>query len=70
MSGTTGLSSSNNLAQDASSKLTQGDADVGVLIGEMKAAFLFATQTNLRITIEKTIDGSLETVAQQRPNIG
>ena len=54
----------------ATDQLTNGQAEVDKLIGEMDAAFLFATETNLKITVNKTIDGSEETVAQQRPNVG
>jgi hypothetical protein len=39
-------------------------------ISQMEAAFDQAIQTNAEITSIKTTLGSIETVAQQRPNIG
>jgi hypothetical protein len=47
-----------------------GNADINAEIASMKDAFKVATQTNLEITIVKTVEGSKETAAQQRPNIG
>lgn len=47
-----------------------GNADINAEIAEMKDAFETATKTNLQITVVKTIEGSKETAAQQRPNIG
>ena len=53
-----------------SSRVTAGNSDINSELGEMKAAFKVATDTNLQITIIKTTEGSKESVAQQRPNIG
>ncbi|WP_456713462.1 hypothetical protein [Bradyrhizobium sp. USDA 4353] len=43
---------------------------VDASIAQMQAAFNQAIQTNAKITSIKTTLGSVETVAQQRPNIG
>ncbi|WP_407158251.1 hypothetical protein [Bradyrhizobium sp. STM 3557] len=47
-----------------------GNSDINAEIAQMQQAFEVATKTNLQITIVKTIEGSKETAAQQRPNIG
>jgi hypothetical protein len=47
-----------------------GNADINGLIDQMNAAFETATEVNIAITNNKTIDGAKETAAQQRPNIG
>ena len=39
-------------------------------IDKMTAAFNTAIETNAKITVVKTLKGSEETAAQQRPNIG
>lgn len=39
-------------------------------IAQMNDAFKLATAVNADITVAKTVDGSEETAAQQRPNIG
>jgi hypothetical protein len=53
-----------------SSSLAAGQTEVDSEIAQMNAAFAFATKVNMEITTAKTIDGSEETAAQQRPNIG
>jgi vacuolar-type H+-ATPase subunit D/Vma8 len=46
------------------------DSTTDQAISQMEAAFDQAIQTNAEITSIKTLLGSIETVAQQRPNIG
>ena len=62
--------SSGNPAADTSGAMSAGGASVDKLLASMNAAFALATDTNLKITIQKTVDGAEETAAQQRPNIG
>jgi hypothetical protein len=61
---------SGNPATDSSTDLANGSAAVDKEIEQMNAAFALATQTNIKITTAKTIDGAEETAAEQRPNIG
>jgi hypothetical protein len=62
--------SSGNSATDSSTSLSSGSSSVDSEIAQMNAAFALATQTNIQITVAKTVDGAEETAAQQRPNIG
>ena len=64
------LPATGNTGTDTTSALQTGNASVDKEIGAMNDAFALATETNLKITVAKTIDGALETAAQQRPNIG
>ena len=57
-------------AASGASALSSGDGALQQEIDQMNAAFAFAIKANLEITTAKTIDGALETAAQQRPNIG
>lgn len=59
-----------NSSSNTSGDLQSGSSSVDQEIGEMNQAFALATETNMKITIAKTIDGAEETAAQQRPNIG
>lgn len=59
-----------NAATNSTGALNTGGASVDAEIGQMNAAFALATETNMKITVAKTVDGALETAAQQRPNIG
>jgi hypothetical protein len=61
---------SGNSPTDSSADLANGSAAVDKEIAQMNAAFALATETNIRITVAKTIDGAEETAAEQRPNIG
>jgi hypothetical protein len=61
---------SGNGATDSSAALNSGSSSVDSEIAQMNAAFALATQTNIKITVAKTVDGAEETAAQQRPNIG
>jgi hypothetical protein len=61
---------SGNGATDSSGDLSSGSASVDNEIAQMNTAFNLATETNMKITIAKTVDGAEETAAQQRPNIG
>jgi hypothetical protein len=61
---------SGNSPTDSSGDLSAGSASVDSEIAQMNAAFALATETNIKITIAKTVDGAEETAAQQRPNIG
>ncbi len=71
MSGTTGLGAgAGNAAATDGGALQGGSASVDKEIAQMNAAFALATETNLKITVAKTVDGAIETAAQQRPNIG
>jgi hypothetical protein len=54
----------------ASSSTTTDPSTTDQAISQMEAAFNQAIQTNAEITSIKTTLGSIETVAQQRPNIG
>jgi hypothetical protein len=56
-------SASTSGSTDSSSTISQS-------IQQMQDAFNQAIQTNAEITSLKTTLGSIETVAQQRPNIG
>jgi hypothetical protein len=49
---------------------TSSSSSVDQAIQQMQDAFNQAIQTNSEITSLKTTLGSIETVAQQRPNIG
>ena len=55
---------------DSSGDLASGSSSVDSEIAQMNSAFALATQTNMEITVAKTVDGAEETAAQQRPNIG
>lgn len=59
-----------NGATDSSGALQSGSASIDAQIQQMNDAFALATETNMKITVAKTIDGAEETAAQQRPNIG
>jgi hypothetical protein len=59
-----------NGATDSSGALQSGSDAVNDEINQMNAAFQLATETNMKITVAKTVDGAEETAAQQRPNIG
>ena len=59
-----------NTAPSTTDATSTGNAEVDKEIAAMNDAFAMATLTNLKITVAKTIDGALETAAQQRPNIG
>jgi hypothetical protein len=59
-----------NGATDTSGALNSGSSAVDTEIADMNAAFALATETNTRITVDKTVDGAEETAAQQRPNVG
>jgi hypothetical protein len=61
---------SGNGPTDSSGDLATGSAAVDQEIAQMNAAFALATETNIKITIAKTIDGAEETAAEQGPNIG
>jgi hypothetical protein len=61
---------SGNSPTDSSGDLASGSSSVDAEIAQMNAAFNLATETNIKITIAKTVDGAEETAAQQRPNIG
>ena len=61
---------SGNTPTDSSGDLTTGASEIDSEISQMNAAFELATQTNMKITVAKTVDGSEETAAQQRPNVG
>jgi len=61
---------SGNPSTDSSSALNSGQDSVNQEIDQMNQAFQVATQTNMEITVAKTVDGAEETAAQQRPNIG
>ena len=50
--------------------LQTGGDSVDAEISQMNDAFALATETNMKITVAKTVDGAEETAAQQRPNIG
>ncbi len=59
-----------NAPTDSTGALQSGQSSVDAEIGQMNAAFALATETNMKITVAKTVDGAEETAAQQRPNIG
>lgn len=59
-----------NAPTNTAGALDAGSTSVDAQIAQMNAAFALATETNMKITVAKTIDGALETAAQQRPNIG
>jgi hypothetical protein len=61
---------SGNSPTDSSTDLANGSDAVDKEIAQMNAAFALATETNIKITVAKTIDGAEETAAEQRPNIG
>ncbi|WP_131115241.1 hypothetical protein [Lichenihabitans psoromatis] len=65
-----GSSVGGNGATDSSGALQSGSTSVDAEIQQMNDAFALATETNMKITVAKTIDGAEETAAQQRPNIG
>ncbi len=69
MSGSIGAGAGNSTSSTADT-LQTGSTSVDSEIASMNAAFALATETNIKITVAKTIDGSEETAAQQRPNIG
>lgn len=56
----------------ASTPSISGDTggSIDAQIDKMTAAFNTAIETNAKITVVKTLKGSEETAAQQRPNIG
>lgn len=70
MSGSIGSGAGNTSSAAAPGALQAGSASVDKEIQQMNDAFALATETNMKITVAKTIDGALETAAQQRPNIG
>ena len=70
MSGSIGSGAGNAPSSTATGALQSGSASVDKEIQQMNDAFALATETNMKITVAKTIDGALETAAQQRPNIG
>jgi hypothetical protein len=59
-----------NSATDTTNAINSGSSAVDSEIAQMNAAFALATETNIKITVAKTVDGAEETAAQQRPNIG
>ncbi len=59
-----------NAPTSSSGALSSGSASVDKEIQQMNDAFALATETNMKITVAKTVDGAEETAAQQRPNIG
>lgn len=59
-----------NSPTDSSGALSTGSSSVDAEIQQMNDAFALATETNMKITVAKTVDGAEETAAQQRPNIG
>jgi len=59
-----------NAASNSGGALQGGSASVDQEIQQMNDAFALATETNMKITVAKTVDGAEETAAQQRPNIG
>ena len=59
-----------NPATNSSGALSSGQSSVNAEIQQMNQAFALATETNIEITVAKTVDGAEETAAQQRPNIG
>jgi hypothetical protein len=59
-----------NAPTNSSGALSSGSASVDKEIQQMNDAFALATETNMKITVAKTVDGAEETAAQQRPNIG
>lgn len=69
MADTSGVGGGNG-PTDSSGDLQNGSANVDKEISQMNDAFALATETNMKITIAKTVDGAEETAAQQRPNIG
>ena len=73
MSGSTSSSigaGAGNSATNSSGALQSGSDSVDQEIQQMNDAFALATETNMKITVAKTVDGAEETAAQQRPNIG
>lgn len=66
MSGSVG----GNSPTSSSGSISSGQTSVDDEIAQMNSAFALATQTNMEITVAKTVDGAEETAAQQRPNIG
>ena len=70
MSTTTSSPTAGNAPATDGGALQSGATSVDAEISQMNAAFALATETNMEITIAKTIDGAEETAAQQRPNIG
>jgi hypothetical protein len=65
-----GSSSSSGGASGSSSSASSGSSSIQSAIAQMEDAFNQAIQTNAEITSIKTLRGSIETVAQQRPNVG
>lgn len=65
-----GSAGAGNGATDTTGALQGGAGAVDAQIAQMNAAFALATETNMKITVAKTVDGAIETAAQQRPNIG
>ncbi len=59
-----------NAASSSGGALQTGSDSVDQEISQMNDAFALATETNMKITVAKTVDGAEETAAQQRPNIG
>lgn len=59
-----------NAAATGGGALQAGAGSVDAEIAQMNDAFALATETNMKITVAKTVDGAEETAAQQRPNIG
>lgn len=69
MSGATGAGAGNPPSTSGGA-LQSGSTSVDAEIQQMNDAFALATETNMKITVAKTVDGAEETAAQQRPNIG
>ncbi len=63
-------SGAGNPASTSGGALQSGSGSVDKEIQQMNDAFALATETNMKITVAKTVDGAEETAAQQRPNIG
>jgi hypothetical protein len=53
-----------------SPSISDGANQVNSELTQMDAFFMFATDVNIAISAHKTIDGAVETAAEQRPNIG
>ena len=68
--GTTTSTGTASNAADQTSTLTAGQAAADKAVDQMDAAFAIAIGINAKITSHKTVDGAIETAAQQRPNIG
>jgi hypothetical protein len=58
------------MSVSSTSSTTSTSSTIDDAIAKMKTAFDEAIKTNAEITTKKTHWGSIETVAQQRPNVG